>query len=81
MVIKKPCAFPATAGDFNDHPLNTDPGPNFMGHVFRDGIQKSWLYLKESFLQTNAGSTPSYYTEGAPIVLQSHTILALPLLS
>ena len=27
-------------------------GPNFMGHVFRDGIQKSWLYLKESFLQS-----------------------------
>ena len=27
-------------------------GPNFMGHVFWDGIQKSWLYLKESFLQS-----------------------------
>ena len=34
MVIKKPCAFPATAGDFNDHPLNTDRGSELHGTCF-----------------------------------------------
>ncbi len=34
MVIKKPCAVPATAGDFDDHPLGTDCRSELHGTFF-----------------------------------------------
>ena len=81
MVIKKPCAFPATAGDFNDHSLNTDCGSELHGTCFLGWHTEELAVPTRTFPADITDTLPSYYTEAAPIVLQSQTILALPLLS
>ena len=59
MVIKKPCAVPATAGDFNDHPLNTDCGSELHRTFFLDWHKEELTVSKRTF---PAELIPSHHT-------------------
>jgi|GEM_PF-3538247 hypothetical protein len=50
MVIKKPCTVLATAGDFNDHPLNTDCGSELQGAFFLGWHKEELVAGKRTFL-------------------------------
>jgi hypothetical protein len=49
--------------------------PNFNGHVFLDGIKKSWLYRNEPFFSIKTRANPSCYTLRPPILSQPQTVL------
>jgi hypothetical protein len=70
MVIKKPCAVPATAGDFNDYPLDTDCGSELHRTFFLDWHKEELAVAKRTFpANKKADTILSCYTSGSPIVL------------
>jgi hypothetical protein len=68
MVIKKPCTVTANAGDFNDHPLNTDCGSELHGTCFLRWHTEELAVSTRTFLHQKADTILSYYTSGTPIV-------------
>ena len=68
MVIKEPCTVTATAGDFNDHPLDTYCGAELHGTCFPGWHTEELAVSTRTFLQQKNDTILSYYTSGRPIV-------------
>jgi hypothetical protein len=60
MVIKKPCAVLAAAGDFNDHPLNTDCGSELHGTFFLGWHKEELVVSTRTFPADNYHPTMLY---------------------
>ncbi len=68
MVIKKPCTVTANAGDFNDHPLNTDCGSELHGTFFLRWHTEELVASTRTFPAKKTDTILSCYTSGLPIV-------------